>query len=102
MKQSSTVWVSLLLVLFSGFVWGDHAEQIDQVRIDGSKITIYGRFFDSANTRVTFGAEGAPYPLLPRVSNTSVRAIELQLPFQPVPGQYRLTLQEPGEAELDF
>ena len=102
LKQSSTIWVSLLLVLFSGFVWGDHAEQIDQVRIDGSKITVYGRFFDSANTRVTFGAEGAPYPLLPRVSNTSVRAIELQLPFQPVPGQYRLTLQEPGEAELDL
>jgi hypothetical protein len=102
LKQSSTFWVSLLLVLFSEFVWADHAEQIDQVRIDGSKITVYGRFFDSANTRVTFGAEGASYPLLPRVTNSSVRAIELQLPFQPVPGQYRLTLQEPGEAELDL
>jgi hypothetical protein len=46
-----------------GLLWGDHAEQIDQVRIDGSKITVYGRFFDSANTRVTFGAEGAPLSL---------------------------------------
>jgi hypothetical protein len=102
LKQPSTFWLALLLVLFSEFVWADHAGQIDQVRIDGSKITVYGRFFDSASTRVTFGAEGASYPLLPRVTNTSFRAIELQLPFQPVPGQYRLTLQEPGEAELDL
>ena len=92
----------LLLSLLSGFAWADHSDQIQQVRIDGSVITIYGYFPNLAETRVLFGADEAPYRLEPKITNSSVRAIELQLPFQPVPGGYKLTIQETGETDLEL
>lgn len=92
----------LLLSLLSGFAWADHSDQIQQVRIDGSVITIYGYFPNLAETRVLFGADDALYRLEPKVTNSSVRAIELQLPFQPVPGGYKLTIQETGETDLEL
>ena len=92
----------LLLSLLSGFAWADHSDQIQQVRIDGSVITIYGYFPNLAETRVLFGADEAPYRLEPKITNSSVRAIELQLPFQPVPGAYKLTIQETGETDLEL
>ena len=102
MRRARATLFLLVLSLFSGFAWADHADQIEQVRIQGSEITVYGRFFDAANTRVLFSAADAPYQLQPRVTNASTRAIELQLPFQPVPGEYRLTFKEPGEPDLDL
>jgi len=92
----------LLLSLLSGFAWAAHADWVDQVRIDGSVITVYGYFPNLSETRVLFGAEDAPYRLEPKVTNSSVRAIELQLPFQPVPGGYKLTIQEAGETDLQL
>lgn len=88
--------------MFSALGWADHADQIEQVRIEGSGITVYGRFIDAANTQVLFSAADSPYQLQPRVTNASTRAIELQLPFPPVPGEYRLTFKEPGKADLDL
>ena len=83
-------------------MWADHADRVEQVRIDGSVITVYGYFPNLSETRVLFGAEDAPYRLEPKVTNSSVRAIELQLPFQPVPGAYKLTIQESGETDLEL
>lgn len=92
----------LLLSLLSGFTWADHSNRIQQVRIDGSTITLYGDFPDLAETRLFFGAENAPYRLEPDITKSSFRAIELQLPFQPVPGRYKLTIQTSGEADLEL
>lgn len=83
-------------------MWADHADRVDQIRIDGSVITVYGYFPNLSETRVLFGAEDAPYRLEPKVTNSSVRAIELQLPFQPVPGGYKLTIQEADETDLQL
>ena len=83
-------------------MWADHADRVEQVRIDGSVITAYGYFPNLSETRVLFGAEDAPYRLEPKVTISSVRAIELQLPFQPVPGVYKLTIQESGETNLEL
>lgn len=83
-------------------MWADHADRVNQVRIDGSVITVYGYFPNLSETRVLFGAEDAPYRLEPKVTNSSVRAIELQLPFQPVPGGYNLTIQQAGETDLQL
>lgn len=95
-------WCFLFLSLLSGFAWADHSDQIQQVRIDGSVITVYGYFPNLAETRVLFGADDAPYRLEPKITNSSVRAIELQLPFQPVPGGYKLTIQETGATDLQL
>ena len=95
-------WCLLFLSLLSGVAWADHADRVEQVRIDGSVITVYGYFPNLSETRVLFGAEDAPYRLEPKVTNSSVRAIELQLPFQPVPGGYKLTIQETGETDLQL
>ena len=102
MKPTLSKYCLLLLSLLSGFVWADHADRVDQIRIDGSVITVYGYFPNLSETRVLFGAEDAPYRLEPKVTNSSVRAIELQLPFQPVPGGYKLTIQEAGETDLQL
>ena len=102
LKPSLSTCCLLLLSLVSGFAWADHSDQIQQVRIDGSVITIYGYFPNLAETRVLFGADDAPYRLEPKITNSSVRAIELQLPFQPVPGGYTLTIQEAGETDLQL
>ena len=102
MKPTLSKYCLLLLSLLSGFAWADHADRVEQVRIDGSVITVYGYFPNLSETRVLFGAEDAPYRLEPKVTNSSVRAIELQLPFQPVPGGYKLTIQEAGEADLQL
>lgn len=102
MKEILSKWCFLLLSLLSGFTWADHSDGIRQIRIDGSVITIYGYFPNLAETRVLFGAEDAPYRLEPKITNSSVRAIELQLPFQPVPGGYKLTIQELGAPELEL
>ena len=95
-------WCLLLLGLLSGFAWADHSDQIQQVRIDGSVITVYGYFPNLSETRVLFGADDAPYRLEPKITNSSVRAIELLLPFEPVPGGYKLTIQEVGETDLQL
>ena len=95
-------WCLLFLSLLSGVAWADNADRVEQVRIDGSVITVYGYFPNLSETRVLFGAEDAPYRLEPKVTNSSVRAIELQLPFQPVPGAYKLTIQESGETDLEL
>ena len=92
----------LSLSLISGFSWAEYPDQIQQIRIDGSVITIYGDFFNLAETRILFAAEDAPYKLEPKVTKSSVRAIQLQLPFQPIPGAYRLTMQESGEIEFEL
>ena len=102
MQAILRTWFLLFLSLLSGFAWANHSDQIQQVRIDGSVITIYGYFPDLAETRVLFGANDAPYRLEPKVTNSSVRAIELQLPFQPVAGGYKLTIQESGETDLEL
>lgn len=102
MKPTLSKYCLLLLSLLSGFAWADHADWVDQVRIDGSVITVYGYFPNLSETRVLFGAEDAPYRLELKVTNFSVRAIELQLPFQPVPGGYKLTIQEAGETDLQL
>ena len=102
LKPSLSTCCLLLLSLVSGFAWADHSDQIQQVRIDGSVITIYGYFPNLAETRVLFGADDAPYRLEPKITSSSVRAIELQLPFQPVPGGYKLTIQETGETDLQL
>ena len=102
MKPTLSKYCLLLLSLLSGFAWADHADWVDQVRIDGSVITVYGYFPNLSETRVLFGAEDAPYRLEPKVTNSSARAIELQLPFQPVPGGYKLTIQEAGETDLQL
>ena len=102
MKPTLSKYCLLLLSLLSGFAWADHAAQVEQVRIDGSVITVYGYFANLSETRVLFGAEDAPYRLEPKVTNSSVRAIELQLPFQPVPGAYKLTIQESGQTDLEL
>lgn len=102
MKPTLSKYCLLLLSLLSGFAWADHSDQIQQVRIDGSVITVYGYFPNLSETRVLFGAEDAPYRLELKVTNFSVRAIELQLPFQPVPGGYKLTIQEAGETDLQL
>lgn len=101
MRHARHVYCFLLLSALSGLGWADHSDQIEQVRIDGSKLTIYGSFFDFSRTEIFFGVEDAPYQLQPRVTNASVRAIMIQLPFQPVPGKYRLTIREPGESDLE-
>lgn len=95
-------WCLLLLSVFSGFGWADHSDQIQQIRMDGSVITIYGDFSNLAETRVLFGAEGAPYRLEPKITQSSTRAIVLQLPFQPIPGAYKLAIQESGEPDLEL
>jgi len=102
LKPTLSKYCLLLLSLLSGFAWADHADWVDQVRIDGSVITVYGYFPNLSETRVLFGAEDAPYRLEPKVTNSSARAIELQLPFQPVPGGYKLTIQEAGETDLQL
>ena len=102
MQAILRTWFLLFLSLLSGFAWANHSDQIQQVRIDGSVITIYGHFPNLAETRVLFGANDAPYSLEPKVTNSSVRAIELQLPFQPVAGGYKLTIQESGETDLEL
>ena len=102
MKPTLSKYCLLLLSLLSGFAWADHADWVDQVRIDGSVITVYGYFPNLSETRVIFGAEDATYRLEPKVTNSSVRAIELQLPFQPVPGGYELIIQESGETDLEL
>ena len=102
MKPTLSKYCLLLLSLLSGSAWADHADWVHQVRIDGSVITVYGYFPNLLETRVLFGAEDAPYRLEPKVTNSSVRAIELQLPFQPVPGGYKLTIQEAGETDLQL
>jgi len=102
LKPTLSKYCLLLLSLLSGFTWADHSDRIQQVRIDGSVITVYGYFPNLSETRVLFGAEDAPYRLEPKVTNSSVRAIELQLPFQPVPGGYKLTIQEAGETDLQL
>ena len=102
MKPTLSKYCLLLLSLLSGFAWADHAAQVEQVRIEGSVITVYGYFSNLSETRVLFGAEDAPYRLEPKVTNSSVRAIELQLPFQPVPGAYKLTIQESGQTDLEL
>ena len=102
MKPILSTYVFTLLILVSGVAWADHADRISQVRIENSVITIYGYFPNLAETRVLFGAEDAPYRLEPKITKSSVRAIELQLPFQPVPGGYTLTLQESGESDLEL
>ena len=102
LKPTLSTYCLLLLSLLSGFAWADHADQVEQVRIDGSVITVYGYFLNLSETRVLFGAEDAPYRLEPKVTNSSVRAIELQLPFQPVPGAYKLTIQESGQTDLEL
>ena len=102
MKPTLSKYCLLLLSLLSGFAWANHADRVDQVRIDGSAITVYGYFPNLSETRVLFSAEDAPYRLEPKVMNSSVRAIELQLPFQPVPGGYKLTIQESGETDLEL
>lgn len=102
LKPSLSTCCLLLLSLVSGFAWADHSDHIQQVRIDGSVITIYGNFPNLAETRVLFGAEDAPYRLEPKIVNSSIRAIELQLPFQPVAGGYKLTIQESGETDLEL
>jgi len=95
-------WCLLFLSLLSGLVLAAQPDQIQQVRIDGSVITVYGYFPNLAETRVLFGADDAPYRLEPKVMNSSIRAIELQLPFQPVPGGYKLTIQQIGETDLEL
>lgn len=102
MKPILSTYVFTLLILVSGLARADHADRISQVRIENSVITIYGYFPNLAETRVLFGSEDAPYRLEPKITKSSVRAIELQLPFQPVPGGYRLTLQESGESDLEL
>ena len=102
MKPILSAYVFTLLILVSGLARADHADRISQVRIESSVITIYGYFPNLAETRVLFGAEDAPYRLEPKITKSSVRAIELQLPFQPVPGGYTLTLQESGESDLEL
>ena len=102
MKPILSTYVFTLLILVSGLARADHSDQIQQVRIDGSVITIYGYFPNLAETRVLFGADDAPYRLEPKITSSSVRAIELQLPFQPVPGGYNLTIQETGETDLQL
>ena len=102
MKAILRTWFLLFLSLLSGFAWADHSDQVQQVRIDGSVITIYGDFPNLAETRVLFGAKDAPYRLEPKITSSSIRAIELQLPFQPVPGDYKLTIQESSEADLEL
>lgn len=92
----------LLLSLASGLAWADHAGKVQQVRIDGSSITIYGDFPNLAETRVLFGPEGGPYRLEPKIIQSSIRVIKLKLPFQPVPGTYKLTIQESGETDLEL
>ena len=102
MKPTLSKYCLLLLSLLSEFAWADHADWVDQVRIDGSVITVYGHFSNLSETRVLFGAEDAPYRLEPKIMNSSIRAIELQLPFQPVPGGYELIIQESGETDLEL
>ena len=102
MKPILSTYAFTLLILVSGLARADHAYWVEQVRIDGSVITVYGRFSNLAETRVLFGAKDAPYLLEPKITKSSVRAIELQLPFQPVPGGYTLTLQESGESDLEL
>ena len=102
MKPILSTCCLLLLSLVSEHVWADKADRVEQVRIDGSVITVYGYFPNLSETRVLFGAEDAPYRLEPKVMISSVRAIELQLPFQPVPGAYKLTIQESGQTDLEL
>ena len=92
----------LLLSLISGFTWAENPDQIEQIRIDGSVITIYGDFFNLDETRILFAAEDAPYKLEPKITKSSVRAVQLQLPFQPIPGAYRLTILESGEIDFEL
>lgn len=102
MKPILSTYVFTLLILVSGLARADHADRISQVRIENSVITIYGYFPNLAETRVLFGADDAPYRLEPKITSSSVRAIELQLPFQPVPGGYNLTIKETGETDLQL
>ena len=92
----------LLLSFISGVTWAENPDQIEQIRIDGSVITIYGDFFNLDETRILFAAEDAPYKLEPKITRSSLHAIQLQLPFQPIPGAYRLTIQESGELKVEL
>jgi len=92
----------LLLSILSGFCSADHSSNIHQVRIDGSVITIYGAFPNLAEMRFFFSADDAPYRLEPKISKASLRAVELQLPFEPMPGGYRIAIQESGTSDLEI
>lgn len=92
----------LLLSVLSGFCAADHSSNIHQVRINGSVITIYGAFPNLAKMRFFFSADDAPHRLEPKVLKASLYNVELQLPFEPMPGGYRLAIQESGKSDLEI
>ena len=93
-----TVFMVVLCFITPSTSWAAHTVISDegpvkQVQMRGARLNIYGeQLLSNPKYRVFFGADDADDLFEPRVVDYNASRIQLLLPFQPIPGRYRLKL----------
>jgi hypothetical protein len=102
LKYLRSVKHAVLMIVLSvttpAFLWASESSNFEggpvlQIEMKGSLLNVYGeRLLSTPDDRIFFGAEDADYLFEPRLIDANDSRIQLMLPFQPIPGRYRLKM----------